>query len=232
MEAGFYPKLALDGIRKNKRMYLPYILTCVGMVMMYYIIVFLQYTNTLDYLPGAETIRITLQFGGWVIAFFATIFLFYTNAFLIRRRKKEFGLYNILGMGKWNIGRILFCETIIIAITSLGIGLIAGIALSKLAELGLVNVLKADVTYTLKVSLEAIGMTSIVFGVIFALLFLNAIRQIKMANAISLLRSENVGEKPPKANWIFGILGVIVLGVAYYIAVTIEAPIAAIVWFF
>ena len=232
MKAGFYPKLALDGIRKNKQMYLPYILTCIGMVMMYYIIAFLQYSKSISYLRGADEIRWMFNFGGWVIAIFSCIFLFYTNSFLIRRRKKEFGLYNILGMGKRNIGRILFWETLIIALFSLGIGLIAGVSLSKLAELGLVNIMMGDVSYTLSVSLTSVIKTITVFGVIFVLLFLNSLRQVRFSSAINLLRSENKGEKPPKGNWFWGILGVLILATAYYLAMTIENPIAALEVFF
>ena len=232
MKAGFYPKLALDGIRKNKQMYLPYILTCIGMVMMYYIIAFLQYSKSISYLRGADEIRWMFDFGGWVIAIFSCIFLFYTNSFLIRRRKKEFGLYNILGMGKRNIGRILFWETLIIALFSLGIGLIAGVSLSKLAELGLVNIMMGDVSYTLSVSLTSVIKTTAVFGVIFVLLFLNSLRQVRFSSAINLLRSENKGEKPPKGNWFWGILGVLILAAAYYLAMTIENPIAALEVFF
>ena len=232
MRAGFYPKLAFDGIRKNKRMYIPYILTCIGMVMMYYIVVFLQYSNAISSLRGGYTISAMIGFGGWVITIFACIFLFYTNSFLIRRRKKEFGLYNILGMGKRNIGRILFWEALIIALLSLGIGLIAGISLSKLAELGLVNIMQGDVDYTLSVSFTAITKTVGVFSVIFALLFLNSIRHVRFSSAITLLRSENAGEKPPKGNWFWGILGILILSVAYYLAVTIDNPISALEVFF
>lgn len=233
MRAGIYPKLAFDGIRKNKRMYIPYILTCVGMVMMYYIISFLQYSDTIEYLKkGAATTKSILGLGSWVIAIFACIFLFYTNSFLIRRRKKEFGLYNILGMGKRNIGLILLWETLIIAVSSLAVGLLLGFAFSKLAELGLVNMIQQDANYTLSVSFDAIGMTLMLFGVIFVLLFLNSLRQVRFSSAVSLLKSENVGEKPPKGNWFLGILGILILGTAYYIAVSIEDPISALLWFF
>lgn len=232
MKAGFYPRLAFDGIRKNKRMYLPYILTCIGMVMMYYIIVFLQYNDAILAMRGGETIQGMMELGAWIIAIFACIFLFYTNSFLVRRRKKEFGLYNILGMGKGNIGFILFWEALIISVISLGAGLIAGIVFSKLAELGLVYVISGDVNYSFTVSFSAIAMTGIVFGVIFALLFVNSLCQVKFANAISLLRSENVGEKPPKSNWLVGILGVLMLAVAYVLAVTIQDPVSALLVFF
>lgn len=232
MRAGIYPKLAFDGIRKNKRLYIPYILTCVGMVMMYYIISFLQYSDTVVYLRGSETIKSMLGLGSWVIAIFACIFLFYTNSFLIRRRKKEFGLYNILGMGKRNIGLILLWESLIIVFISLATGLLLGFSFSKLAELGLANIIQQDTNYTLSVSFDAIGMTLMLFGVIFVLLFFNSLRQVRFSSAVSLLRSENVGEKPPKGNWFLGILGILILGAAYYIAVSIEDPISALLWFF
>lgn len=232
MKIGFYPKLAADGIRKNKRMYVPFILTCTGMVMMYYIILFLAVSDTLSSVTGVETLRSIFSLGSWVIAIFAAIFLFYTNSFLLRRRKKEFGLYNILGMGKANIARILVWETLIVAAISMALGLGGGIALSKLAELGLVYVMKSEVSYRFSVPMEAILQSLQVFGVIFALLLLNSIRQVRFASAISLMRSENAGEKPPKGNWVIGGLGVLILAGAYYLAVTIQDPVAALVTFF
>ena len=112
MKTGFYPKLVLDGIRKNRKLYIPYILTCAGMTAVYYIITSLQYTEVLDHFSGADTLRSVLGFGSWVIAVFSLIFLFYTNSFLIRRRKKEFGLYHVLGMGKGNLGILLCWESL------------------------------------------------------------------------------------------------------------------------
>lgn len=232
MRIGFYPKLALDGIRKNKRMYLPYILTCIGMVMMNYILLFLQKNPIISDIKGGSYAQDTLSYGVWLIAIFSGIFLFYTNSFLLRRRKKEFGLYNILGMGKKNIGIILIWETIFIAIFSLIVGIFSGVVFSKIAELGLVNVLKGDVTYTISVSLQGVTTTASIYCIIFVLLLFNALRQVAFSSAISLLRSENVGEKPLKANWVFGILGVFILAGAYYMAVTIKDPMTALVWFF
>ena len=232
MKAGFYPKLAFDGIRKNRRLYLPYVLTCVGMVMMFYILTFLQQTPALDALPGTDTIRVTLGFGSWVVAIFACIFLFYTNSFLMRRRKKEFGLYSILGMGKGNIGHILFWESLMIAVFSTVVGLAAGMALSKLAELGLVALMQGEATYTLSASSDAVLQTSAVFGFIFLLLFLNTLRQVRFSSAVSLLHSEAVGEKPPKGNWFLGTLGLLLLGAGYYIAVAMADPLSALSMFF
>lgn len=232
MKLSFYPRLALDGIRKNKRMYRPYILTCVGMVMMYYIIAFLCRSETVNAVRGGSVVREFLRLGSGIIAFFAGCFLFYTNSFLIRRRKKEFGLYNILGMGKRNIGILLFWENLLIALSAIAVGLGAGMLFSKLAELGLIRMLSGDVDYRLTVSAEAMLSTGKVFGVIFALLFLSTLFQLKFMSAISLLHSESVGEKPPRANWLLGIVGALVLGGGYYVALTAYDAISAIMYFF
>lgn len=232
MRAGFYPHLAMTGIRKNKNFYIPYILTCAGMVMMNYIVNFLATTPTIDNMIGGDTVKGMLGFGRYVIALFAVIFLFYTNSFLMRRRKKEFGLYNILGMGKKNIGCLLFCETVIIAVISLTGGLAGGMLFSKLSELGLVKLLGYDAAYDIFISLQAIGRTAVLFCVIFVLLLFNALRQIHMADPVTLFYSDNVGEKPPKANWILGLGGLVLLGGAYYMAVTIKQPLSALLMFF
>ncbi len=232
MKTGFYPRLAWTGMRQNKRLYLPYILTCIGMVMMFYIVNFLSTSPVLKSLPGGDTMQSMLSLGRGVIGVFALLFLFYTNSFLIRRRKKEFGLYNILGMGKWNIARILLWESLFIALIALAAGLGAGILLSKFAELGMVNLLQADASYYLSVEPGAIWQTLVLFAIIFGLLLLNTLRQIHLANPVELLRSENAGEKPPRANWFFALLGAVILGAAYYLAVTIEEPVTALVWFF
>lgn len=232
MKFSFYPKLALSSIRKNKKLYLPYILTCIGMVAMYYIIVYLQYSDILSYMPKTFILREMFNLGSWVIAIFALIFLFYTNSFLIRRRKKEFGLYNILGMGKKNICVLVLCETVITGIIALAGGLLAGVLFSKLAELVLVNIIKGNISYSLSVSPYAFLSTAAVFCAVFFLLFLNTVFQLRHSNAISLLRSENVGEKPPKGNFILAGIGLILLSAAYYLAITIKNPVSALTIFF
>ena len=233
MKKGFYPHLAFDGIRKNKRLYLPYILTQIGMIMMFYIVIFLRYGQSLEGTFGDKTVNVVLMFGGWVIAIFACIFLFYTNSFLIRRRKKEFGLYNILGMDKKNISILLFWESLITSAISLFCGLVLGVALSKLAELGLVKAIGGtDISYVFRVSPTAILLTVGVFAVIFLLIFINSVRQIMGASAVTLIRSENLGEKPPKANPLLGIIGAALLIGAYITAVVITEPLSAILVFF
>ncbi len=232
MGIGFYPHLAWDSIRKNRRLYLPYILTCTGMVMMFYIIAFLAGSPLLKTLRGGAFVTQMLGMGTYVIIIFSVLFLFYTNSFLMKRRKKEFGLYNVLGMGKGNLARILFWESVQIAFISLGVGLVFGMVFAKLGELAMIYAMKGENNYNITVNTEALLMTLKVFGVIYVLLFLNMIRQIKMSNPVDMLRSENRGEKPPKANWFIALCGLAILGGAYYIAVTIEDPLSAITMFF
>ena len=230
MKKLFYPKLAVTGMVKNKKLYLPYMLTCIGMVMMYYIMGALGEVEFLG--RESNSLSTIMMLGSWVVAIFSAIFLFYTNSFLMRRRKKEFGLYNVLGMGKNSISRILFWETLFIFVIAVVIGLALGILFGKFAELVMINMMDNDVDYGFSISVRAIKMVLMIFGAIFILLYLNALRQVHAANPIALLKSENHGEKPPKANWVLGILGFGILAVAYYIAVSIESPLQALTWFF
>ena len=232
MRAELYPKLAWDGIRKNKRFYLPYILTCIGMIMMFYIIHYLAAMQTLSNMPGGGAMEAILGFGVWVIVLFAAIFLFYTNSFLMRRRQKEFGLYNMLGMGKNHLSILLFWENLILFIISMFLGLLGGILLSKMAELFLTMLIGGEVTYTLRIDMEAFKDTWIIFVSIFLLIFIKGLFQIRTLSAIALIKSENYGEKPPKANYLLGIAGIIILAVAYYIALSIKSPLTALSWFF
>ena len=232
MKLGFYPKFAFMGIRKNKRLYTPYVLTCVGMVMMFYIVTALAGMETLRSIHGGDPAAMMLDFGSWVIGIFSLIFLFYTNSFLIRRRKREFGLYNILGMGKGNIARILLWETGLVLGFSLAVGLALGILLCKLFELSLVNMLRGTVDYALHLNAAVLRRTLVVYGAIFLGILLNSLLKIRNESPVAMLRSENVGEKPPKANWFFAVAGAALLGAAYYMAVTIQDPMDAMVWFF
>ena len=227
-----YPRLAWQGITKNKRLYLPFLLTCVGMVMMTYILLSLASSPILKTFPGGDTMPMILSLGSFVMAAFAVLFLFYTNSFLIRRRNREFGLYNILGMGKGNLAKVLACETVIMALISIVGGEALGIALGKLFELLLVNIVDGTVQMDFTVSGPAAAMTTILYLAIFALLFLRSLVTVCRTNAAALLRSEACGEKPPKANWVFGLGGFLILGAAYYIAVTIKQPLTALAVFF
>lgn len=232
MKISIYPRLARTGISKNKRLYVPYILTCVGMVAVFYIIAALSYNSVIKGMKGEGSVKLILNLGEGVIGIFSLIFLFYTNSFLIRRRNREFGLYNILGMGKRDISKIISFEALIIYVISLVGGLFCGIALSKLAELGLLNIISAKTDFGFDVPIEAVIHTIIVYSVIFAILFINSVRRVHSSDALSLLKSENVGEKPPRSNAFIAVLGLILLGGAYAISVSVRSPIKVLALFF
>lgn len=227
-----YPKLAAGGIKKNYRSYLPYLFACAGMIMMYYITSFLSENSFVAQMRGGEIMQALIMLGCWVLAVFSAIFLFYTNSFLIRRRKTEFGLYNVLGMGKRNIARILTWETLFMYLVSEAVGLGLGILFSKLSELLLTRMLGGTASYDFRVEPASVRDSLIVYAVIFVLILINALRQIHLSNPVELLHSENSGEKPPKANWFLAVLGTVLLGISYYLAVTIENPLAAVFIFF
>lgn len=233
MKHGFFAKLAWMGIRKNKRLYVPYILTCIAMVAMLYIMLFLHFDGQLELLPvgGGSAVQM-MGFASWVIAIFSAIFLFYTNSFLMRRRKREFGLYNVLGMCKMDIARILVWENLIILCISLGCGLLCGILFSKLAQLGLFRLLGGELVWDFSLSLPAIGLCVAGFCAIFLLLLVHWLISIHLNNPIALMRAENVGEKPPRGNWFLGIVGAALLIGAYVLAVNIKDPVAALGSFF
>lgn len=232
MKGIYYPKLAWLGIKRNKQVYVPFALTGIGMVMMYYIITYLESSDSLYQMSGGRQLQATLGFGVNVMAFFCVIFLFYTNSFLIRRRKKEFGLYNILGMGKWNIARMLVWESLIMYVIAVLGGLLSGVLFSKLSELAAAHMIGLGPTYQFTVSAGAARRVLFLFAVVFGLILINNLRSIHVSKPVELLRSENVGEKPPKVNWVLALLGVLVLGAAYFLAVSIQEPLQAMVWFF
>ena len=228
----FYPKLAINNVRKNAKTYVPYILTCICTVMMYYIMYALSTNQGLKKMVGGEQLQILLTMGTYVISFFSIIFLFYTNSFLIKRRKKEFGLFNILGMEKRHISRIMFYETLYVAVISFTVGILGGILLSKLMFLSLLRILQFKVQMGFEVSTSGIVATLILFGSIFALTLLNTIRQIHVANPIELLKGGQTGEREPRTKWLLVLIGIVTLGSGYYIAVTTEDPMAALQLFF
>lgn len=232
MSSTFYPKLALQNIRKNGKFYYPYIITCIGTVAMFYIMCYISFDKGLKKMPGFESLKYILGLGCIVVGIFSVIFLFYTNSFLIKRRTKEFGLYNILGMEKSHIGKVLFFETIYIGILGIGLGLFSGILFSKLMLLILCKIVSFSVPFGFSISSLGIIYTVILYGcIIVATLLFNMVK-IHISNPIELLYSGNAGEKEPKTKWILTILGLMCLISGYYIAITVKSPLTAITMFF
>ena len=232
MRRGFYFRLAAEGISKNRKFYFPYILTCICMVMMFYIVAYLSMSADFSGIFGGNMLQSMLGFGVFVIGIFSLIFLYYTNSFLIRRRQKEFGLYNILGMGKRNLVKILLWENILTAVVSIAAGLVFGILFSKLAEMAAVKILGGKTGFDMNFAAKPVIWTVILFLAITLLIMLRMVISIFRLRPVEMLRSENTGEKPPKANWMLAILGAALLGAAYYLAVAVLDPMAAMVLFF
>jgi putative ABC transport system permease protein len=226
---GFYWKLAAGNIRKNRKIYYPYLLTAILTAMMLYVISSLSSNQSL----GSGSLLITLQLGKLVTTLFAVIFLFYTNSFLMKRRKKEFGLLNILGMGKKHIGLVIFCETLILLLISLAVGIGLGILFDKLMFLLLMKLLGTGVSeLSFQILPGVIVSTALIISAVFLLILLNSIRQIQLANPIELLRGGEVGEREPKANWVLALLGLIFLVAGYYISIAVTDAVTSILLFF
>ena len=227
MNKFFYPKLAASGLNKNRRIYIPYLLTCMFTVAMFYIVKSLSLNPGLSDMVGDTTMTFTMDFGCVVIGLFALIFLFYTNSFLMKQRKKEFGLFHILGMEKHHLYHLLAWENLYATIVTLATGLLVGIALDKAMFLLVSRMVGGKIPLGFFLSKRAVVETIVLFLGIYALIFLNALRQIKAASPIDLLHAGNVGEKEPKAKWLIAIVGLLCTGAGYYLAITTENPVTS-----
>ena len=228
-----YPKLAWQGIRKNAETYLPYLLMGILMVGVSYIMNYLTRPALMGALSMGGTTLMVLQMGKIVISVFSVIFLYYCNSFLIRRRMKEFGLYNILGMGKGNIARVMLWETLLTALLVFAGGLLLGLSLSRLVEMALINLLHADYTVPMELFYpDGVTWVLLLFGGIYVLILLANLLRMRLSNPVALLKSENTGEKPPKANWFFGLIGLLILLSAYYVVAVSQSPLEALIFFF
>lgn len=211
-----YRHLAWDGIRKNSRLYVPYLLTGVGAVSFFYILVALSRLPE-GTLPGSGSVQVILNLGSFVLWMFSLLLLFYTHSFLIRRRNREFALYNVLGMGKRDIARILCWETLLSGGISLAGGLALGILLGKLAELGLLRMVGAATDMVYRVSAGGLLLTLGLYAGIFLLILISSLVRVGRSTAVQLMRSQAEGEKPPRANWALAVLGILLLAGAYYL---------------
>lgn len=229
---GFYWKLAFTNLKGNRRVYLPYLLSSVGIIMMFYSINALGQGIDQGALYGGTTVASMMGLGVFVIGLFAVLFLFYTNSFIIKRRKKELGLYNILGMEKRHIAHILFRETLLTAVCSLALGLGLGIVFSRVLFWLLGLLLGTDLAVAFVIPVSAITSTLGLFGLIFLLTLCYNLVQVKLSKPIELLHGGETGEREPKAHWFLAVLGALLLGTGYTMAVTIQDPLSALVFFF
>lgn len=232
MNRGLYTKLAFTNIKNSRQFYFPYLLTGIITVAMFYIMCALSGNEGIQSMPGGNDVDIILNMGIGVIGIFSLIFLFYTNSFIIKKRKKELGIYNILGMEKRHISKILAMETIFTVIIAIGGGLVTGIVFNKLMCMFLYKLMGFHAGIDFYVSGKGLGLSVLLFFGIYLLTFFHDLLQLKLANPIDLLHGSNVGEREPKTKAVMAALGCICLGIGYYLAITTENPINALTLFF
>ena len=232
MRKGLYPRLAAVNLRKNRQTWLPYLFTCAGTIMMFYIMLTLRCDPALNEISGKRTLAYMLNMGTVIIGFFAVILMFFAHSFIIKQRKKEFGLYNILGMEKRHIARLLAWETLYTAVIAYTAGIALGILFSKLMQLLLLKLLRFDIRFGLYVSPLAMGITALLFAAIFLLTLLNSMRVIHFAKPVELLHGTQEGEREPKSKWALAVLGVLFLCTGYGLAVSVKSGLEALTMFF
>lgn len=222
MSKRIYAKLAWTAIRKNKQLYYPYLIAGITMAAVFYILSFLSMSDTVHRLKGSEPLSLLLYYAANAVGWFSVPFLFYTNSTLLKRRKKELGLYNILGMNKKNIFYVLAWETFMTYGIVMLLGTFSGIVFSKIAELGMLNIMGQEIDYRIYIEWKAIRNTVLVFAGIYVLLLVNILRQIHRNNPIELLNSESFGERPPKSRILPAVVGVLFLLVGYVLSNTMK----------
>lgn len=227
----FYSKLALSNLLRNRSTYLPYLLACTVSIATFYTLLAINFNPALAEMRGASVVASFTAVGTVILGIFCIVLLFYTNSFLIKRRKKEIGLYSILGMEKKNIGILMLFETMFIAVIALVVGLASGAVVARLLFLLLLKLVRTPVVLDMPVSFLSIKITATFFLFIFLLTLLSNLRQVRVANPIELMAGAKQGEKEPKASWILTVFGLITTGAGYYIAITTKDPVTAIMLF-
>ena len=228
----FFPKMAAGNLVRNRRFEFPYLLTGLITVAMFYNMTFLTFHEELKNMPGGATIPTIMNLGTMVVGLFAVIFLLYTNTFLMKRRHKEIGLYNILGMSKRHIAVVMLWETVYTCLITVVGGLLLGILLSKLMLLLLYKILFFSVSFGFMVSWKSVGITAVLFVAIYLVALLLNLLHVHLSKPVELLKGGSVGEKEPKTKVLLAILGVVTQGAGYYIAITTESPLEALMLFF
>ncbi len=232
MRNGLYPKLAARSMRQNRRFFVPYLLALAGLTAAFYVMSALCADPGVMNMRGFAYVMVMMQIGMFVAGVLSAVLLLYINSFLMKQRKKELGLYNILGMGKGNIALIQCWESLFTAVLGIGGGLVLGIAFHKLSTIALAQLLQFSIPFHSSLSLPAMITTAMLFGALLvAALLLNLFR-VRVSNPIELLHGGNVGEKEPRTRRLIAIVGVLCLGAGYFIAVTTKDPALAMLLYF
>lgn len=232
MNKGFYAKLAASNMKKNRQFIVPYLLTGMFQVMMFYMIGALSGNPDLLSATKSNSMLIVMNMAVAIVGIFSVIMLFYADSFLMKRRKRELGLYNILGMEKRHIGRMLFWETLYACAISLAVGIGCGILFSKLIFMLAEKALHMSIGMKFYVSPVYLMMSVVLFGLIYLISFIFHLVQLKINRPVELLKGGNVGEREPKTKWIIAVLGLACLAIGYVMSLTIDNPIQALTIFF
>lgn len=225
-------KLALSNLRRNKRTTIPFMLTSALCTLMLYLVISLENSPAVSKSFGGAQMQMMLGFGELVIVLFTVIFLFYTNSFLMKQRKREFGLFNILGLAKKDIAMVLFVELLICWAASLVAGIGLGMILDKGMYLLIGRLMNIDLPLEIGISGAAVMQTVIYTGAIYVLLVVYGFFMVNVSSPIELLHAQAEGEREPKNRWLLALGGVISLGAGYGLALWVQNPMDAFVLFF
>ena len=232
MRKNLYPRLALSNLRKHRKLNLPFLLAAACAVMMFYILLALHWDPAILRMDYGYDVCVMMTLGCVVIGVFSLLLLFYTSSLLMKQRRREFGLYNVLGMEKRHIARLLLWETLFMALAAIGAGILCGVLFSKLMQLLLLRLIGLHADFSFGVDFRAIGLTAALYGVFFLLIALNTVGAVYRAKPVELLRGTNEGEREPKTRWRAAVLGVLCLGAGYGLALNVDSIIGAATWFF
>mgnify|MGYP003364986323 CR=1 FL=1 len=224
-------KLAANNIKKGFKSFAPFLMASVTMFVMIFVTASIALSPSIHKLRGGSSLSQIMSFALIVLSIFAVLILIYSYRFLQTQRSKEFGLYDILGFGKTRIVGVAFLELLLSYIITVIVGTICGIAFSKFLFLVFVNMIGGNY-FNLVISPGAIIILAILFFVFFLILMMIGVWIIWRSSSLDLLREESKGEKEPKSNLFFAIAAVILLGAGYYIALTVDNPVSALLKFF
>ena len=233
MKRGFYSKLALNNIRKNARFFLPRIGTEAGLLACFYIMLTLAMDSRMEHIKGGAYLSVFMWMGVSILGLLSVVLMLYINRFLMRQRKREFGVYNVLGMEKRHVGRVLFFENFISSLLSAAVGLLAGMVFYKLCSLLICRLLQTDAVAGFYYVTPMTILPSAGFFLVldFTIFLLNRV-SVALMKPAELLQSGAAGEKEPKIKWVMLIIGVLCLGLGYYFALTTQSPLNALMLFF
>ena len=224
--------MAITNLRKNRALYVPFALATVMVTVVLYVTNALAATPEFAHLEGGTTMALTLKFGFVVVQIVSLVVVLYANAFVMKNRAKEFGLYGILGLDRKNIQLLSLIELFIFASLSIITGLILGVIFHAAAFAILLKLIQYDVGIKYSFQFGSIIVVLLTMVAIFVLVFFLNAAKIHMSRPLELLKEKKKGEKKGRAVTIRAILGLVILGIAYYMSQSIESPVKALLFFF